>query len=687
MSFIDSRQEVSSDYPRRSTPDSFIPSRGAESTNTLRLNRESLHYDHATASNRNLASVINHGESSLVKRYAAWILASRSFDLTVGMVILINSVCIGLEQTYRIQQQSTHMIDVFEHFFLAIYVFEITLRFYVLGCQALRDNWVKFDLFLVVTSIITQWIIGPFLGDQLSQGVAPLMVLRTARLARLARALRLLVKFRELWMLIRGLLASAKMVIYTLILLVIILYMFAAVGIEVIRLDPTYTSGKDAIQEPEYREAVNRYFPTLPEALLTLVQFIAVDDVNQIYRPLIKYRVWLVGYFLSLILVVAVVVMNIIIAVLVNGALEQADQEKLALKVKSDKKKRRLLNQLMQVLAGHDVDGSGQISREDLVTAADNEKALLHDVIHSPLEVFDSLDVDDTGCLDIEEFIEGLYEVAVCRNPIVWKRMDKRINGVSKDQRDVKRQLTELRAIIAKSMAALEARALQFHGGTCLNSHDNSMSSTKGVQEFDVIDKGTSLSEETPSQLRLPQPPSAARQVSCCQAAQNEQALLTEVTMEISQLGACTQRLSAACQRCISRTNAAATISADPLNTNRANSGPRVKFIELPFTAEFAVETPAPLPDTIFNKVCISAGATESCLSAEADTKQGTDGKDDFVVRSCHDNVDQMTAPFHMDTSGLVLSPMLAPPMISATRKFPRVSHPVQTPQSSGNEC
>merc|ERR1719414_2258471 len=108
-----------------------------------------------------------------------------------------------------------------EYVFLLIYTVELSLRIFVVGTRCLHDHWVKFDFLLVCIGYVGIFIQEAMKGmDELEV----LMVLRTVRMLRLARTVRLLVKFRVLWMLVRGLLSSAGTMVYTLILLLVLIY-------------------------------------------------------------------------------------------------------------------------------------------------------------------------------------------------------------------------------------------------------------------------------------------------------------------------------------------------------------------------------------------------------------------------------------------------------------------------------
>lgn len=229
-------------------------------------------------------------------------------------------------------------------------------------------------------------------------------------------------------MLVRGLILSANMMIYTMVLLIIILYLFTTVGVELITL-----SSKKGYPDNEFKRIVESYFPTVPITMLTLVQFVCMDSIGQIYRPLIKSNPFLVVYFTGVILVVGIVLMNIITAVLVNGALEQANQDKEMMRAHEKTKKERLSKDLLEMFRRLDKDNSGVVDRDEVLNASEEDKALLNEFMElkDPLEVFNQLDIDDGGTLSIEEFVEGLYECAVSKNPIELKRMDKRMDAMN----------------------------------------------------------------------------------------------------------------------------------------------------------------------------------------------------------------------------------------------------------------
>merc|ERR550532_2367686 len=193
--------------------------------------------------------------------------------------------------------------------------------------------------------------------------------------------------------------------------------------------------------------------------MLTLMQFICMDDIGMVYRPFIMHDWTLVFYFTCVILVVGIVLMNLVTAVLVNGALEQANQDKEALKHQEERRKKKLMKSLREMFVRLDEDGSGQVDREEILSASEEDKALLNEFLEmtDPIDIFNKLDVDDRGYLDIDEFCDGLYQATMSKTPIELKRMDKRMNTMSQQLSTALRGQDALAAMLSEVHQELRA--------------------------------------------------------------------------------------------------------------------------------------------------------------------------------------------------------------------------------------
>merc|ERR1719428_2615813 len=104
--------------------------------------------------------------------------------------------------------------------------------------------------------------------------------MRVLRLFRLARMLRMVVEFRTLWMLVRGLIGASSTILYTALLILLILYIFACLAVEMITQNPL-TSSDEA-----FRVIVDQYWCDIPTIMLTLVAFVFQDSAAGIYAPM-----------------------------------------------------------------------------------------------------------------------------------------------------------------------------------------------------------------------------------------------------------------------------------------------------------------------------------------------------------------------------------------------------------------
>jgi len=301
------------------------------------------------------------------------------------------------------------------------------MRFLADGRQNLRQKWVCFDIFLVGLGTSSPLIIQPLRnhfsrsGNDNSSALAFLdlvLIFRILRLLRLLRALRLLPQFKTLWRLVQGLLSSMGTMLSMLALLTFTIYVFGCIGLEVI------TMHNKTAQDGAASAIRDSHFHSLPQAMLTLMQFVTLDSIAGIYGPLIDDNWWLMLYFLPIILILPVALMNLVTAVLVEAAMtmgkEDADIERSL--------KRRMLEQVEPEIhlafQKMDKDKSGSLDQMEVVAAAGNLPAVLQDKI-KPKEVlafFDMLDIDGSG-VEEADFVEGVFDHVMSDVPIQTRQM------------------------------------------------------------------------------------------------------------------------------------------------------------------------------------------------------------------------------------------------------------------------
>jgi len=339
-------------------------------------------------------------------RFCCYRLVSKKwFEYLMGLVIIANAVTVGYEIQASLTQPAEWIFAV-DLLFVMIYVAELSIRFLAWGHRCFSDPWIILDMLLVIVGVASL-VVTNGMGLELPE-LESLMVVRSLRLLRLIRALRLLKQFRTVWRLVSGLLTSANAMLSTLVLVLLTLYIAACLGIEVITKDETLSQGEAT------SEIVSSHFGSLYSTLLTLSAFVTLDSIASIYSPLITQKPSLGFYFFFIILFVSVALMNLVTAVLVEGALANASADKELEKIDLRERLKSQMPRLVEIFSEIDKDGSGTLTMEEMSLVPVDiipEELLAKSNVGSMHDVFDVLDVDGGGELTREEFVDGLLNM------------------------------------------------------------------------------------------------------------------------------------------------------------------------------------------------------------------------------------------------------------------------------------
>ncbi|CAK0891736.1 unnamed protein product, partial [Prorocentrum cordatum] len=346
----------------------------------------------------------------------------------------MSSLCVGLEIQCDLEGRATcsRRTHDLEHVFLVVFILELLIRVFGDGSSILKSGWFRFDASLVALGVISAWVIEPIVlnvmasdGSVFIDVLSKVLILRVLRLLRLVRALRLFEQFQEMWKLANGLVCSLRTVLSACVMIVLTIYIFACLGIELI------TKNKFLLEDPETAALIQSHFPSLQMTMLTLVQFANADSIADVYKPIVEKSWHLIFYFGFVWLVVTIKLMNLITAVI--SRLRQGDVDR-DLELAMKRKRWRVLEPVIRdTYRELDQNATGELSLSAFRYGLDNMKTAykkslpidLRKILDSDqlVELYEYLDVDRSGAIDEKEFTDGIFTLMLQSIPIETTQM------------------------------------------------------------------------------------------------------------------------------------------------------------------------------------------------------------------------------------------------------------------------
>lgn len=223
---------------------------------------------------------------------------SVAFQRFVLGLILVAGVLVGLETNAALMAQIGPWLVAADRIVLALFVVELLVRFGAHGSRPwrfFRDPWNVFDFAIVAFCLLP-------LGAEYSA---------VLRLARVLRVLRLITALPRLQILVTALLKSIPSMAYVGVLLAVLFYVYAVVGVSL------------------FGQADPAHFGSLGASALSLFQIVTLEGWAEIMRTQLAAgtgTTLTIGYFISFILLGTMITLNLLIGVIVTG-MEEARQE------------------------------------------------------------------------------------------------------------------------------------------------------------------------------------------------------------------------------------------------------------------------------------------------------------------------------------------------------------------------
>lgn len=352
------------------------------------------------------------------------LLQSTSFEMGIGLLILANVIVMAFDMQYKgfdaghalkfsgMDQSAAQrwpmakeIISVLDVLFTLAFSVELIARILAFGPKFFLGlfNWLDF----VVVSLSAMEVIAVSLPGNTT-------VLRLVRLGKLARGLRLIRMSKvldSLHLLLKCIAASVSMLLWSLLLLAVIQ---CTAGMLIGQLVAGYIEDNNnaAIESLETRQSIFRYYGTFSFTMLTMFEVLfanwtipcrlLVDHVNE----------WYMMYFIIYRCLVGFCVLNVVSAVFVQQTMRVAAEDQdlfVQQKMRATEKYTKKLKHVFNLL---DTTGDGVIEEEEFMELL-NTPTMAYFMAQLELEstdflsLFKLMDVDDSGEVTVEEFMEG----------------------------------------------------------------------------------------------------------------------------------------------------------------------------------------------------------------------------------------------------------------------------------------
>jgi len=218
--------------------------------------------------------------------------------------------------------------------------------------------WNIVDFSLVMLAIVDVWIMSAVAEKG---SLKSFSVLRVIRMLRLARLIRLLKVFKELWLVVSGLIESMKTLGWVSVLLILFIY--------VCGIFMTMQVGHNADMYENYKLLSGgwdheEYFGTVARSMYSLFQVVTLESWSSgIARHIITNQPEMMMFFLTFLLFTHYGLLNLVVGVIVENTLSAARNNEEKIKQEQDKEQKRTLEHLKDIFKLADEDKSGDLDR------------------------------------------------------------------------------------------------------------------------------------------------------------------------------------------------------------------------------------------------------------------------------------------------------------------------------------
>lgn len=355
-----------------------------------------------------------HGMSATRKRLAQFMERSE-YDVAMTCTVVFNIVLMiimtdhaGKEKTLDEEKDMPTWTVLFHLIVLVFFTLEVSAKLWVLRWRFFDWRLNLLDLLSVSVDIIAE------LAQQFTS-MPSLSAFRVIRMLRLVRLARLMEHNRELMVILHSMASTIKAVMWSTVLLVIAVALWAIVAVELI-----HPYNVELAQRGIYDdcERCGRAFGSVWEASTTFFQQIVTGDSwGLVSIPIIEAYPATAPFFIIVHGSIQLGLMNLIVAAIVDRSQDARAHTERDLQVAKLAGFNRLKRQLLEAFKDIDSDQSGEVSFDEVIQGWHENtswRALLQEMEINREDlntVFQIMDSDGSGNVSFEEFVDQVYKM------------------------------------------------------------------------------------------------------------------------------------------------------------------------------------------------------------------------------------------------------------------------------------
>jgi voltage-gated sodium channel len=329
------------------------------------------------------------------------------FTGVASLVVVLHAVFLAIDTNYDLGAGLGSASFAGDCIFTAIYMLELAMRVKAYKHRYVSDPWNIMDMVLVGMSLADIIVVAAALSADPALSV--MASFRMMRLLRLARLVRLFRFFKSLWLLVCGLAASMRTVLWAWLLIFLIIYIF---GLCFVRIFAPYTCELSEASDEDLKD-LDKYFGNVGRAMFSVFQVITLEDWTALAQNASVYEPWTRILFFTILGTCTWGVMHVITAVFVESSLEASSVRSTDLAKKAKEEYHQSCKCLSELFWNIDKSNDGSISKQEYMRALcePGVREKLNAVgidRNAASELFDILDIKGTKRLNDAEFVEGI---------------------------------------------------------------------------------------------------------------------------------------------------------------------------------------------------------------------------------------------------------------------------------------